>query len=76
MAGLVGQPLPQNLWKNLRHTWLKLAAAERSEAEGAISITPPAPGHEQTPGIKISEDGITDAPYAQEADWTPPTTGT
>lgn len=48
LAGLVGQPLPQNLWKNCRSTWLKLAETE------AISITDSV----QTPGDKISAESI------------------
>jgi len=51
LAGLVGQPLPQNLWKNCRATWLKLAENE------SISITDSV----QHGGDKISAEGITDA---------------
>lgn len=51
LAGLVGQPLPQNLWKNCRATWLKLAENE------SISITDSVQQGED----KISGESITDA---------------
>lgn len=40
LAGIIGQPLPQNLWKNCRATWIKLAQSQAEEAPSeAISIT-------------------------------------
>lgn len=47
LAGLIGQPLPQNLWKNTRATWINLALAGVEGQTESISITdevPKAPG--------------------------------
>lgn len=48
LAGLIGQPMPQNLWKNCRATWIKLAEAQVENE--AISITAsPSPADLKSP---------------------------
>lgn len=56
LAGLIGQPMPQNLWKNCRSTWIKLAEAQAEDLgveKEAISITASPP-----PEIIFSEQSI------------------
>jgi len=63
LAGFLGQPMPQNLWKNCRATWLKLALAQEEGVQSeAISITASPPSEFIFPapsinGVAEEEDG-------------------
>lgn len=46
LCGIVGQPLPQNLWKNTRSVWIKRAIVLRS----LIEISPESQSRESIPG--------------------------
>lgn len=55
LAGFLGQPMPQNLWKNCRATWIKLALATDHEVQSeAISITASPSPEFNSPDLSIN----------------------
>jgi len=75
LSGLVAQPMPQNLWKNTRTTWLNKALISITSARLAEHLGLAPPGTDDSPSAEINEivyDNLISVPQISNAPPPPP----